>query len=58
MSVTGLCQLCESRPAEQRCDNCGTFACGQHFDRGLGLCADCASRARDGDREGGDVHRL
>jgi hypothetical protein len=48
MSVSGLCQICESRPAEERCPNCGTLACSAHYDEGLGLCADCASQARPG----------
>lgn len=58
MSVSGLCQICESRPAQERCPNCGTFACEQHFDRGLGLCADCAATARQ-DERGDDtgIHR-
>ena len=59
MSVTGLCQICESRTAIDRCDNCGTLACEQHYERGLGLCADCAAKARPGqDIDETDVHRF
>ena len=58
MSVTGLCQICESRPAEHQCGNCGTLACSVHYERELGLCADCAARARGDDREGGKIHRF
>ncbi|MCU4974816.1 hypothetical protein OB955_19025 [Halobacteria archaeon AArc-m2/3/4] len=48
MSVSGLCQICESRPAQERCPNCGTLACEQHYEEGLGLCADCAAQAQPG----------
>ncbi|OVE84378.1 hypothetical protein [Natronolimnobius baerhuensis] len=48
MSVSGLCQICESRPAEERCENCGTLACEQHYERAMGLCADCATQAQPG----------
>ncbi|MBZ6495919.1 hypothetical protein [Natrinema longum] len=48
MSVSGLCQICESRPAANRCPNCGTLACEVHFDESLRLCADCASQAQPG----------
>ncbi|APW98823.1 hypothetical protein CHINAEXTREME_13980 [Halobiforma lacisalsi AJ5] len=61
MSVSGLCQICESRPAEHRCDNCGTLACDPHFEPEKGLCADCAARADPGpgqDRDDVDVHRF
>ena len=59
MSVTGLCQICESRTAVDRCDNCGTFACEQHYERSLGLCADCAAKARPGQgSDETDVHRF
>ena len=55
MSVSGLCQICESKPAQERCDNCGTLACEQHYERETGLCADCASQARPGSGEGDPV---
>ncbi|WP_200840293.1 hypothetical protein [Natrialba sp. INN-245] len=58
MSVSGLCQICESRPAQERCDNCGTMACEQHYERGLGLCADCAAQADPGRRDDVDVNRF
>ena len=59
MSVTGLCQICESRTAIDRCDNCGTLACEQHYERSLSLCADCATKAQPGrDRDGTDIHRF
>lgn len=45
MSVTGLCQICESAQAIGRCEQCGTIACEAHFDRRLGACAECAQRS-------------
>ncbi|SDQ88634.1 hypothetical protein [Natronobacterium texcoconense] len=59
MSVSGLCQICESRPAQQRCGNCGTLTCLQHYERDKGLCADCAAQAQPSpDRDDVDVHRF
>ncbi len=58
MSVSGLCQICESRTARERCDNCGTLVCAEHFDRGLGLCADCAARADPGTDDDTEIHRF
>lgn len=59
MSVSGLCQICESRPAQARCDNCGTLACEQHYERDLGLCADCAAQAKPGEQsDETDIHRF
>lgn len=51
MSVSGLCQICEARQAQRRCDNCGALACGVHYDQDLGLCADCAARAKPGETD-------
>ncbi|WP_254525495.1 hypothetical protein [Natrinema caseinilyticum] len=58
MSVSGLCQICESRPAQHQCPNCGTFVCDLHYDNELGLCADCAAQARPGRPEDVDVNRF
>ena len=61
MSVSGLCQICESRPATERCDNCGTLSCTQHYEREVGLCADCAAQAnpsRGRDRADVDEYRF
>ncbi|MFA9417758.1 MULTISPECIES: hypothetical protein [Natrialbaceae] len=58
MSVSGLCQICESRPAQQRCPNCGTLACDVHYDDELGLCADCAAQAQPGQRDDVDINRF
>ena len=59
VSVTGLCQVCESAQAVDQCRRCGTLVCREHLDTETGLCADCARDARtgrpDSDTEG---HRL
>jgi hypothetical protein len=59
MSVSGLCQICESRQAQHRCDNCGTLACEEHYESGMGLCADCAAQAQpDRNADDVDIHRF
>ncbi len=45
MSVSGLCQICESREANDTCDRCGRAVCSQHYDEAFGLCLDCAEGA-------------
>ncbi len=59
MSVSGLCQICESRPAKERCQTCGTLACTVHYKEAHGLCVDCVAQA-DPSRQSDDVdiHRL
>ena len=49
MSVTGLCQICESREAEHSCPNCGTLACEKHWDEATNLCVQCAATVEDGE---------
>ncbi|WP_121744555.1 hypothetical protein [Natronorubrum halophilum] len=63
MSVSGLCQICESRPAQERCANCGTLACEIHFEEGKGLCVECAGQAdptqpSPSESEDVDINRL
>ncbi len=60
MSVSGLCQICQSRPAAARCDNCGTIACADHYEEGLGICLDCKSgrRLSDPQPDVTDVNQL
>ncbi|WP_187347728.1 hypothetical protein [Haloplanus rubicundus] len=48
MSVTTLCQICESATAKHTCDACGAAVCAEHYDRGLGMCVSCAARTRGG----------
>lgn len=43
MSVSGLCQICESAEAKHQCDRCGAMVCATHYDRELGLCTECAT---------------
>ncbi|MFC7133457.1 MULTISPECIES: hypothetical protein [Salinibaculum] len=57
MGVAGLCEICESRAADHRCDRCGTIVCLLDYDAEMGLCADCAARAKPDDRRG-DTFRL
>ena len=61
MSVSGLCEICESAQANHRCERCGTLACAAHYDTGLGVCTECAevvSGEEDVDRGSDDVHRI
>lgn len=56
MSLSGICQICESRPAQSRCETCGTLACATHYKRQAGVCVQCAQGMQAGD--GQDVTRL
>ncbi|MFB6193692.1 MAG: hypothetical protein ABEI75_01385 [Halobaculum sp.] len=47
MSLTGLCQLCESATAEFRCELCGAPVCDDHYDRAVGACLQCARGTGD-----------
>ncbi|GAA0645514.1 hypothetical protein [Salarchaeum japonicum] len=49
MSVTGVCQICESADARHACDQCGRVVCRDHYDRDTGFCTECARQY--GDRE-------
>jgi len=51
MSVTGLCQRCESE-ARFSCDRCGALVCQAHYDPSTGYCTDCAGEVRGGRGEG------
>jgi len=51
MSVSGLCQICESQTASHDCTRCGMLVCDDHFREATGLCAECASEGTPG--EGG-----
>jgi ribosomal protein L37AE/L43A len=58
MSFQGVCQVCEAAPADHSCEQCGALVCEKHFDEGIGVCVQCASRVRGGDDvRGGDVAR-
>ncbi|AZH26869.1 zinc finger HIT domain-containing protein [Haloplanus aerogenes] len=46
MSVTTLCQVCESATANYTCDACGAAVCAEHYDRAAGLCVSCAAGSR------------
>ncbi len=49
MSVGGLCQVCQSASAEDRCDRCGALVCPDHHDGERGVCVECAAEAGVGD---------
>lgn len=48
MDMGGICQVCESRPANYTCDSCGAYVCESHFEKERGICADCAGTAQKG----------
>lgn len=49
MSISGLCQVCETRQAEHQCTNCGALVCDVDFERGPGLCVNCAAGVQGGE---------
>ncbi|WP_433625727.1 hypothetical protein [Halomicrococcus sp. NG-SE-24] len=51
MSVSGLCQICESREATHDCDRCGKLVCDEHWSRDSGFCVECVAEL------GGDVEK-
>lgn len=52
MSVSGLCEICESKPVEDGCDQCGRLVCVDHFDDASGRCTRCQSEfARESSEE-------
>jgi len=53
MSVTGICQICESAEATFACDRCGRVVCDAHYDRETGLCTECARTATKEESERG-----
>lgn len=59
MSVGGLCQVCGSAAASERCDRCGTTVCADHLDEERGVCVECVAElgvGDDGVRERGESH--
>jgi len=47
MSVSGLCQVCQSADAEEQCSRCGALVCRTHLDESTGYCAECASAGQE-----------
>ncbi|MFC6835536.1 hypothetical protein [Halomarina ordinaria] len=45
MSVSGLCELCQTNEVVDGCDRCGRVVCADHYDRPTGLCTDCLKEA-------------
>lgn len=52
MSITGVCQVCESAEARHSCPQCGRAVCDDHYDRELAVCAVCATELRQGGADG------
>ncbi|WP_254544475.1 hypothetical protein [Halomarina pelagica] len=52
MSVSGLCELCQTNEVVDGCDRCGRLVCERHYDRSTGLCTDCLREV--GDAPGGE----
>jgi hypothetical protein len=57
MSVTDVCQVCESAPGRHTCPQCGALVCDDHFDRASGLCVQCVSAVRSEPDDCSDVLR-
>lgn len=56
MSATGLCAICQSAEAVDRCERCGTLVCRDHLEAEVGFCVDCARSLRRG--KGGDTYQF
>ncbi|MFB6299002.1 MAG: hypothetical protein ABEH65_01940 [Halobacteriales archaeon] len=41
MSVSGLCQVCQTAEAIDRCESCGSLVCREHYEPGVGQCVEC-----------------
>jgi ribosomal protein L37AE/L43A len=60
MSITGVCQVCESAEARHSCQQCGRTVCDDHYDREIAVCEVCATDLRRGggnDSGGGPTGR-
>jgi hypothetical protein len=51
MSVSGLCQICETAEATHDCDRCGALVCDDDWDRQSGFCVECAAELGVGEDE-------
>jgi hypothetical protein len=51
MSVSGLCQVCESSAAEESCERCGALVCEKHYDAEHAMCVSCVAETTHGDGE-------
>lgn len=43
MSVSGLCEICQTPDVDHSCDRCGQLVCDRHFDAELGICTECVA---------------
>lgn len=56
MSLSGLCQVCESAEAEHACERCGAHVCEKHYDYEYDVCVQCASVLGEGDEVRDGTH--
>lgn len=47
MSVSGLCEICQTPDVDYTCDRCGQLVCDEHFDENVGFCVECAAEIAD-----------
>lgn len=52
MSEFQDCAVCQHRLADAACRRCETPVCRMHYDAEMGLCGECARRAKPDDRRG------
>ena len=67
MSVSGLCEICQTPDVDHTCDRCGQLVCDEHFDETVGFCVECAvevadptdpARGQDPDHEDVDTYQF
>jgi len=56
MSVGGLCRVCQSASADERCERCGAVVCADHHEPEAGVCVECAAESGLGDGRHGEDH--
>jgi hypothetical protein len=54
MSVSGLCEICQSADVEDGCDRCGRVVCADHYDPETGFCTDCLAEFGERPSDGRD----
>lgn len=58
MSVSGLCEICQTARATDRCPRCGTIVCTEHFDSQYGYCLECARTAQKSEADNTGNYRF
>jgi hypothetical protein len=49
MSVSGICEVCETPDVDHSCTRCAQLVCSEHYDEELGLCVECVAEVGGGD---------